>query len=285
VTFSIVGCDLRAESWGVAVAGHSLAIGAVVPWIELGVGAIATQALTNVTWGPHGLALISAGSSAREALDQLITADPGRDERQAGVVDLRGRSASHTGSACLPWAGGRSGRGYASQGDLLAGPAVVDAIGGTFEESDGDPLAQRLLGALRAGEAAGGDRRGRQSAAIRVATPGAGFGGSDNVPLDLRVDDHPEPIEELSRLLSLYEQYAGTAPPETRLPLEIELLEEIRALLVRVGQVLPEGLSGVTAALRTWVACENLGTRWWGEDTLDPFVLERLRAAAAAADN
>ena len=285
MTFSIVGCDIRAEAWGVAVAGRSLAIGAVVPWIEVGVGAIATQALTNVTWGPHGLALIGAGSSARETLDQLIAADPGRDERQAGIVDARGRSASHTGSGCLPWAGGRSGRGYASQGDLLAGPDVVDAMGSAFEESDGGHLAQRLLGALRAGDDAGGDRRGRQSAAIRVLAPGAGFGGSDNVPLDLRVDDHPEPIDELARLLALYEQYAGSAAPETRLPLEIELLEEIRALLVRVGHVLPEGLSGVTASLRTWVACENLGSRWWGEDTLDPFVLDRLRAAAAAADN
>jgi uncharacterized Ntn-hydrolase superfamily protein len=281
VTFSIVACDIRAEAWGVAVAGRSLAIGAVVPWLEVGVGAIASQALTNVTWGPHGLSLIGAGSSAREALDQLIAADPGRDERQAGVVDARGRSASHTGSSCLPWAGGRSGRGYAAQGDLLAGPAVIDAMGSSFEETDGQPLARRLLDALRAGDAAGGDRRGRQSAAIRVATPGAGFGGSDNVPLDLRVDDHPQPIDELARLLGLYEQYAGATPPDQHLPLEIELLEEIRGHLVRVGQVLPDGLSGVTAGLRTWVAGENLGARWWGADTLDPVVLERLRAAAA----
>jgi uncharacterized Ntn-hydrolase superfamily protein len=283
MTFSIVGCDIRAEAWGVAVAGHALAIGSVVPCVEVGVGAVATQALANVTWGPHGLALIGAGASARESLDQLIAADQGRDERQAGVVDARGRSASHTGSACLPWAGGRSGRGYAAQGDLLAGPAVIDAMGSSFEASDGDPLAQRLLDALRAGDAAGGDRRGRQSAALRVATPGAGYGGSDNAPLDLRVDDHSEPIAELTRLLALYELYAGSTPPGEHLPLELELLEEIRELLVRVGQVLPDGLSGVTAGLRTWVAGENLGARWWGQETLDPVVLERLRAAAARA--
>lgn len=282
MTFSIVACDIRAEAWGVAVAGRSLAIGSVVPWIELGVGAVATQALTNVEWGPHGLSLIGAGSSAREALDQLIAADPGRDERQAGVVDARGRSASHTGSGCLPWAGGRSGRGYAAQGDLLAGPAVIDAMGTAFEGSDGEPLAQRLLDALRAGDEAGGDRRGRQSAALRVSCPGAGFGGSANVPLDLRTDDHAQPIDELARLLRLYEQYAGSTPAESHLPLDLELLEEIRMLLVRVGQVLPEGLSGVPAGLRTWVAGENLGARWWDDDTLDPFVLERLRAAATA---
>jgi uncharacterized Ntn-hydrolase superfamily protein len=283
MTFSIVGCDIRAEAWGVAVAGHALAIGSVVPCVEVGVGAVATQALANVTWGPHALALIGAGASARESLDQLIAADQGRDERQAGIVDARGRSASHTGSACLPWAGGRSGRGYAAQGELLAGPAVIDAMGSSFEASDGDPLAQRLLDALRAGDAAGGDRRGRQSAALRVATPGAGYGGSDNAPLDLRVDDHSEPIAELTRLLALYELYAGSTPPGEHLPLELELLEEIRELLVRVGQVLPDGLSGVTAGLRTWVAGENLGARWWGQETLDPVVLERLRAAAARA--
>jgi uncharacterized Ntn-hydrolase superfamily protein len=281
VTLSIVACDIRAEAWGVAVASRSLAIGAVVPWSEPGVGAVATQALTNVTYGAHGLALIGSGSSAREALDQIVAADPGRDQRQAGIVDARGRSASHTGSACLPWAGGRSGRGYAAQGDQLAGPSVVDAMASAFEESEG-PLAHRLLGALRAGDEAGGDRRGRQSAALRVAQPDAGFGGSLNVPLDLRVDDHSRPVDELTRLLALYEEHTGPTPEEARLPLETELLEELRTLLVRAGEVLPEGLSGVTASLRTWVAGENLGARWWDQDTLDPVVLDRLRAAAAS---
>jgi uncharacterized Ntn-hydrolase superfamily protein len=282
VTFSIVGCDIAAAEWGVAVASRSLAIGAVVPWAETAVGAVATQALTNVAWGAHGLALVGSGSSAREALDQLVAADPGRDQRQAGIVDARGRSASHTGAACLPWAGGRSGRGYAAQGDLLAGPDVIDALGSSFEESAGT-LAHRLLGALRAGDIAGGDRRGRQSAALLVVRRQAGFGGSNNVPLDLRVDDHPAPIDELDRLLALYEEGAGPSPAEARLPLDTELLEELRALLVRAGEVLPEGLTGVTASLRAWVAGENLGARWWDQDTLDPVVLARLRAAADAA--
>jgi uncharacterized Ntn-hydrolase superfamily protein len=158
---------------------------------------------------------------------------------------------------------------------------VIDAMGSAFEGSEGS-LARRLLGALQAGDEAGGDRRGRQSAALRVARPDAGFGGSLNMPLDLRVDDHPRPIDELARLLALYEEHTGPTPEEARLPLETELLEELRGLLVRAGHVLPEGLSGVTASLRTWVAGENLGSRWWGEDTLDPVVLDRLRAAAAS---
>ena len=191
VTFSIVACDIHTDTWGVAVASRSLAVGAVVPWLEAGVGAVATQALTNVQHGPHGLALIRAGSSARETLDQLVVADPGRDDRQIGIVDARGRSASHTGASCLPWAGGRSGRGYAAQGDLLAGPSVIDAIGTAFEQSQG-ALTNRLLAALRAGDEAGGDRRGRQSAAIRVAAADNDV-GSANVALDLRADDHPRP--------------------------------------------------------------------------------------------
>jgi uncharacterized Ntn-hydrolase superfamily protein len=282
VTFSIVACDIHAEQWGVAVASHALAIGSVVPWAEAGVGAIATQALTNVQYGSHGLALTGAGSSARETLDQLIASDLGRDERQAGIVDARGRSASHTGPACLPWAGGRSGRGYAAQGDLLAGPAVIDAMGSAFEQSEG-PLAGRLLAAMRAGDEAGGDRRGRQSAALRVAAHGRGFGGSDNLPLDLRVDDHPAPLDELARLLDLYEEVAGTTPESQRLPLDTSLLIELHVLLTRVGLVSSNDPDSVVATLREWVAGENLGGRWWGEATLDPVVLDRLRAAAAVA--
>lgn len=281
MTLSIVACDIPAEAWGVAVAARSLAVGSVVPWAQVGVGAIATQALANVSYGPHGLALIESGSSAREALDQIVVADPRRDDRQVGIVDARGRSASHTGAGCLPWAGGRSGRGYAAQGDQLAGPAVIDAMAASFEESDGS-LATRLLEALRAGDEAGGDRRGRQSAALRVVQPDAGFAGSSNVPLDLRIDDHPNPVDELARLLALYEEHTGLSPEEARLPLDGELLGELRGLLVRAGQAVPEGHAGVTESLRIWVAGENLGARWWDQDTLDPVVLERLRAAAAS---
>jgi uncharacterized Ntn-hydrolase superfamily protein len=280
VTFSIVACDIASEEWGVAVASRSLAVGAVGPWLEAGVGAIATQGLTNVLYGPHGLALIGSGSSAREALDQLIAADPGRDERQAGVVDARGRTASHTGASCLPWAGGRSGRGYAAQGDLLAGPGVIDAMASTFEESEG-PLAGRLLASLRAGDAAGGDRRGRQSVALRVATPRRGFGGLDGASIDLRIDDHPDPLGELERLMALHEELAGWSPEETRVTLDGELLAELRERLATLGHASSSEPGGVIVALRTWVAIENLNARWWGEETLDPIVLARLRAASA----
>lgn len=283
MTFSIVACDIHTDTWGVAVASRSLAVGAVVPWLEAGVGAVATQALTNVQHGPHGLALIRAGSSARETLDQLVVADPGRDDRQIGIVDARGRSASHTGAACLPWAGGRSGRGYAAQGDLLAGPSVIDAIGTAFEQSQGS-LTNRLLAALRAGDEAGGDRRGRQSAAIRVAAADNDV-GSANVALDLRADDHPRPIDELERLLVLHNHYVGSSPEESRLPLEGDLLDELRDLLTRVGHPVAAGPEGVPASLRTWVATENLAARWWGDTTLDPFVLDQLRAAAAATES
>jgi uncharacterized Ntn-hydrolase superfamily protein len=281
VTFSIVACDINSDAWGVAVASRSLAVGAVVPWLEAGVGALATQALTYVQHGPHGLALIRGGSSARETLDQLIAADLGRDDRQIGVVDARGRSASHTGANCLPWAGGRSGRGYAAQGDLLAGPSVIDAMASTFEQSEGR-LVTRLLSSLRAGDAAGGDRRGRQSAAIRVATADSGLPGSISADLDLRVDDHPSPIDELERLLVLHDDCTGSTPEEARLTLDEALLEELRGVLARAGYPSAPGPEGVVTALRTWVATENLAARWWGDATLDPVVLERLRASATS---
>ena len=280
MTFSIVACDIRAEEWGVAVASCSLAIGAVVPWVEAGAGAIATQALTNVQYGPHGLSLTRSGSTARESLDALVAADLGRDERQAGIVDARGRSASHTGGSCLPWAGGRSGRGYAAQGDLLAGPGVIDAMGSAFEQSEG-PLAERLLHALRAGEDAGGDRRGRQSAAIRVARVGRGFGGSENAQLDLRVDDHPAPLDELARLMVLYDRDAGETPAAEHVLLDPALLAELRPLLARLGHATSSEPESVVVALKAWVAAANLGPRWWGQPAIDPVVLERLRAQAA----
>ena len=179
MTFSIVACDVDAGQLGVAVASKFLAVGAVVPWLECEVGAIATQALANTRYGPHGLAHLRDGASAREALDALLAADAGRDDRQAGIVDARGRGATHTGLSCMPWAGGRAGPGYAVQGNILTGPDVIDAMAESFEASDGE-LADRLLLALAAGDAAGGDRRGRQSAALSVVAPGGGYGGNDD---------------------------------------------------------------------------------------------------------
>jgi uncharacterized Ntn-hydrolase superfamily protein len=281
VTFSIVASDAQEGQLGVAVASKFLAVGAVVPWLAAEVGAIATQALANTLYGPDGLAHMRDGASAREALDALLAADTGRDDRQAGIVDARGRSATHTGQRCMPWAGGRTGAGYAVQGNILAGPDVVDAMAETYEAASGD-LADRLLLALAAGDVAGGDRRGRQSAAIAIVAPGGGYGGNDDRLVDLRVDDHPDPVSELARLYGIHVLLTGSVPDETKLPLDEALSNEVRGLLERAGYPGEPGAEGLKAALREFVGVENLEGRWWYEDRLDPVVLEHLRTCASS---
>jgi uncharacterized Ntn-hydrolase superfamily protein len=278
VTFSIVACEPYAKQLGVAVASKFLAVGAVVPWLEAEVGAIATQALANTRYGPHGLAHMREGMSAREALDAVLAADPGRDDRQAGFVDARGRAATHTGESCMAWAGGRTGAGYAVQGNILTGPVVVDAMAEAYESAEGD-LAERLLLALAAGDTAGGDRRGRQSAAIVVVSPGAGYGGNDDRLVDLRTDDHTDPVGELRRLYDIHTLLTGTTPEDQKLPLDGALGEEVRELLARAGYPGEEG-APLNDALRAFVGTENLEARWWHEDRLDPVVLEHLRSRA-----
>ena len=279
MTFSIVACDLAARQWGVAVASKFLAVGAVVPRLEAEVGAIATQALANTRYGPDGLAHLRAGLGAQAALDAVVAPDEGRDERQAGFVDAQGAAATYTGPRCMAWAGGRTGAGYAVQGNILTGPDVVDAMAAAYEASSGE-LAERLLIALAAGDAAGGDRRGRQSAAIAVVSPGGGYGGNDDQLVDLRVDDHADPVPELRRLYAVHILLTGTTPDEQKLPLEGALAEEVRALLTRAGYPSEPG-AGLDHALRAFVGTENLETRWWHEDRLDPVVLAHLRAVAA----
>jgi len=279
VTFSIVARDTRAQQLGVAVASKFLAVGAVVPWLQAEVGAIATQALANTRYGPDGLALLREGAGAREALDALLAGDPGRDDRQAGIVDARGRGATHTGESCMAWAGGRTGLGYAAQGNILTGPGVVDAMAESFESSSG-ALADRLLQALAAGDAAGGDRRGRQSAAISVVQPEGGYGGNDDSLVDLRVDDHRDPVGELRRLYEIHVLLTGTTPDEQKLPLDGELAGEVRDLLARAGYPSETGEDGLFDALRAFVGTENLEARWWQERRLDPVVLAHLRTCA-----
>lgn len=201
-TFSIVGFDPDTGDLGVAVQSKFFAVGAVVPWARAGVGAVATQSLANTTYGPRGLDLLAAGSSPDEVVATLTGDDTERADRQVGIVDAAGRAASFTGDACLAWAGGRTGEHYAAQGNILAGPEVVDAMSTEFEASAGD-LATRLVAALAAGQAAGGDARGRQSAAVLVVREAEGYGGYNDRYVDLRVDDHPTPIRELQRLLAL----------------------------------------------------------------------------------
>lgn len=249
-----------------------LSVGAVVSWAEAEVGAVATQAHANVRYGPHALALLRQSQTADEAVRRLTDADDGRDHRQLGVVDSEGRSATYTGTACLDWAGGRTGRGYAAQGNLLVSGDTVDALARTFEATAGS-LAERLLAALAAAQSAGGDRRGQQSAALLVARRGGGYDGWD-IATDLRVDDHPEPIAELSRLFGLHDLYFGETPADQWIAVGPELAAELRERLDRLGQRTGE----LADDLRTWAGIENLEERVAGAERIDPVVLRELRA-------
>src|SRR5919202_1009685 len=234
-TYSIAACDLEAGQWGVATQSKFLAVGSVVPWAEPQVGAIATQAYANPRYGPDGLALLREGRSAQEVVDALVAADDGRAERQLGVVDAQGRAASYTGEKCLDWAGGRTGDGYAAQGNILVSAATVDALAETFESTRGRPLAERLIDALAAAQEAGGDSRGQQSAALLVVEKDGGYAGLSDVLVDLRVDDHERPIEELRRLYGLHRQLFGRTPRDQWLTVDEALEQELRERLARVG--------------------------------------------------
>ncbi len=275
MTFSLVACDLGARQWGVVVASKFLAVGAVVPWARAEVGAVATQASANVSYGPRGLELLAAGTTAQETLDRLTRDDPGKPDRQIGIVDAAGGSATFTGPECFDWAGGRSGPGYAAQGNLLAGAAVVDALAETFEGTEG-PLVERLLASLAAGDAAGGDRRGRQSAAVIVRETDGGYGGGTDILIDLRVDDHPDPVTELQRLYAIQDLLFGRTPEDQLIPIE-QVQAELSELLEKVGHAGP-----VEPGLREWAGMENLEERLH-DRRIDPVVLRALRERAAAA--
>jgi uncharacterized Ntn-hydrolase superfamily protein len=212
MTFSIAAFDPVHGDLGVAVATRALAVGSVVPWARAGVGAVATQAAANTTFGPRGLELLRVGHEPDEVIARLTADDPYAPLRQLGVVDRLGRSAAFTGARCQPWAGHRLGEHYACQGNILVDATTIDAMADAFERASGD-LAHRLLAALQAGDAAGGDRRGRQSAALLVVRKGAYF-GIDDLFVNLRVDDHPAPVAELERLMRVWERERGhgTAP-------------------------------------------------------------------------
>jgi uncharacterized Ntn-hydrolase superfamily protein len=277
VTFSLVACDPDAREWGVVVASKFLAVGAVVPWARAEVGAIATQAYANVAYGPDGLAFLAAGHGAQEVVDRLTAPDREREQRQLGVVDAAGAAATFTGRGCLEWAGGRAGDGYAAQGNILAGRDVVEAMAAAFDAAGGT-LAERLLIALAAGDAAGGDRRGRQSAAILVCRAGAGYGGATDVLCDLRIDDHADPVAELRRLHAVHVLLFGRTPPEHHVPLDPALQEELADRLERLGYSTEDG---VEAALARWAGVENLEERLSPTGgTIDPIVLGVLRERA-----
>jgi uncharacterized Ntn-hydrolase superfamily protein len=271
MTFSLVACDLEAGEWGVSVASKFLAVGAVVPWARGDVGAIATQSYANVTYGPNGLGLLAGGADAQSALDGLVADDPGRDQRQAGIVDAAGGSATFTGSGCFEWAGGRTGPCFAAQGNILVGPDVVDALADTFLRTEG-PLAERLLAALAAADAVGGDRRGRQSACVIVRRTGGGYGGNNDILIDLRVDDHADPVGELQRLYAVHDLLFGQTPDDQMISLD-EVRAEVTERLAALG------FDGSTEeALRAWAGRENLEERL-REDRMDPVLLRALRKA------
>ncbi|HKS77724.1 MAG TPA: DUF1028 domain-containing protein [Gaiellaceae bacterium] len=269
-TYSIVGCDLEARQWGVAVQSKFLAVGSVVPWAEAEVGAVATQAYANPSYGPNGLTLLREGLSASEVVERLTAADDGRDDRQLGVIDAQGGSASWTGPGCNDWAGGRTGSCYAAQGNILVGEETVAALAETFEQSQDRPLAERLLEALAAAQAAGGDSRGQQSAALLVVERNGGYAGLSDVLVDVRVDDHDRPIEELRRIYELHQQLFGRTPERFWLPLEGELRDEVDERLSRLG----------FDSLEAWTSVENLEERVSGSDAIDPVVLDALREAS-----
>ncbi len=271
-TYSIAACDLDAGQWGVATQSKFLAVGSVVTWAEPHAGAVATQAYANPRYGPEGLALLREGVSADEVVKRLASADDGRDHRQLGVVDREGRSASFTGSECFDWAGGRTGPGYAAQGNILVSAETVDALAETFERTAGSPLAERLLDCLDAAQAAGGDSRGQQSAALLVVEKDGGYANLSDVVIDLRVDDHERPLEELRRLYGLHQAIYGQTPREEWVAVDEQLADELRERLARLGY---EGELG--DALFRWAGNENLEERVDGAEAIDPVVLEELR--------
>ena len=284
-TFSIVAVDLNSREWGVAVQSKFLAVGAVVPWAQAEAGAIATQAWANLSYGPEGLKLLAAGRPAAEVVDYLTRGDDGREDRQLGVVDSKGAAAAFTGARCFPWAGHVAGEGFSCQGNILVGPETVHAMAETYLASRGD-LADRLMDALAAGQQAGGDRRGQQSAGLLVVRDKGSYGGYIDRYMDLRVDDHPRPIEELQRLVKLFHLYFSKGDPRNLLRLEGSRTAEVAGYLRALGHFAEETPAqwggNLAGALRTFFLIENFEERLRDDDLIDGEILAYLREKAAS---
>ncbi len=263
-TFSIVAYDATVDAWGIAVASKFLAVGAVVPWAQAGAGAVATQSYANTTFGPQGLELMSKGRSAQDVLNELLANDEERELRQVGIVDAQGRSATFTGADCFEWAGGKTGENYCVQGNILAGPEVIEQMASTFEGSKKD-LPERLLDALLAADQAGGDRRGKQSAAIYVVKPEGGYGGFNDRWIDYRVDDHEDPVSRLKEILGLHSLYFGKSPSEEELDIDAAVCEALQQIMQNLGYEI-EVITGeydqkTQTALRQFIGNENFEER------------------------
>jgi uncharacterized Ntn-hydrolase superfamily protein len=279
-TFSIVAYDPATGDLGVAVTSKFPAVGNGVPWAKSGVGAVATQAAANLSFGQEGLELMARGLSAKAALQRVVEADAGREDRQAGMVDAKGNAATFTGKNCFSWAGGKIGEHYAVQGNILVGPETVDAMAKAFEASKGE-LPDRLVIALEAGQAAGGDRRGRESAALLVVRKGAGYGGKGDRWVDLRVDDNPEPLRELRRLLEIHHLYFGRTDRSRVHTIDASLARELQQMLAKrgfyKGEVNGRYDAATRKALEDYLGWENLEERIQKDDTLDDVVLRYIR--------
>ncbi len=284
-TFSIVAHDPNLGAWGVAVQSKFISVGAVVPFAKAGVGALATQAMANVAYGPDGLARLASGTSAEETVRHLTAPDAERDHRQLGVVDARGRAAAYTGAKCMDWAGHEVGDGFTCQGNILFGPAVVRAMARSYENTPGDIL-DRLLAALAAGQREGGDRRGMQSAAILVVRAGEGYGGSERW-VDVRVDDHPSPIEELGRVFRLYDMtMLSREDPTTLRKIEGEtatsLQHDLSVLGYYTGRLTGAWDAASQGAFARFIGEHNFENKQREDGTVWPSVLRYLRERAAA---
>lgn len=280
MTFSIVALDPQTGELGVAVASKFLAVGSAVPWARAGVGAVATQALANLSYGPDGLALLEQGHAPEDVVRQLTDPDDQREHRQLGVVDRTGNAATWTGKECLHWAGHRSGWSYTCQGNILAGASVVEAMAAAFERIDG-PLPERLLAALDAGQAEGGDSRGQQSAAIYVVKEKGSYGGWLDRYIDLRVDDHPTPIVKLRELLEMHRLYFGATEPANLTRLAGDTAKEVQAILTRLG-FYDGPIHGVydlrtKEAFRKFCSVENFEERWREDQFADREILNFMR--------
>ncbi|MCW6167050.1 MAG: DUF1028 domain-containing protein [Thermoplasmatales archaeon] len=285
-TFSIVAYDPAGRAWGVAVQSKFISVGSVVPWAQANVGALATQAFANVRYGPEGLKMLAEGRSAADVVRSLTSSDPGKDERQLGVVDRKGEAAAFTGAKCMEWAGHEIGDGFACQGNILFGPAVVQAMARTYERTPGD-LPERLLAALSAGQREGGDRRGMQSAALLIVREKGGYDAGSDRWVDIRVDDHPAPIEELKRVFRLYDlTMLSREDPATLLPIDGDVAKALQHDLGVLGYY-PGRPSGrwdepSRAAFRKFVNENNFENKMRDDDKVWPSIVRFLADAAQA---
>ncbi|MDQ0257005.1 putative Ntn-hydrolase superfamily protein [Evansella vedderi] len=275
-TFSIVAFDPDTNELGIAVQSKFLGVGAVVPWAKAGVGAVATQSFANTRFGPDGLTLLEQGLSPQEVVEKLIENDDARDLRQFAIIDASGNSAAYTGKDCYDWAGHRSGTYCSAQGNILVSEKTVETMVSVFEKTEGT-LAKRLLEALDQGQAAGGDSRGKQSAALFIVQEEGGYGGYNDRKYDLRVDDHPDPIKELKRLFELHQLYFSRPNEVELLDMEGDVLSEVQKFLVTEGildQVYGEYNEVVKDSLKTFYMQENFEERWCEDNKMDPYVNE-----------